>query len=163
MSTKVPFKAQAMARDLAVRLKNRIAGVTIQEDLDSERFPTFRCYVTAGQSAFVRISTDFERSDEDGHVDSLGLAQRVYTPHKTELLKGDETDTTAIVSATEEAAYRAMVIQLTAELSKNGTKFIIREGSGVLADTNWADADTAASTTVAEVRSDDIHGLTKQM
>lgn len=153
--SKVPFKAQAMARDLAVRLKNRVAGLEIQEDLDADRFPTLQCKIGA-KSVWVRISTDYERSEDDGHVDALGLAQRVYTPHKTEIFQ-EEAITPPDATTLELRA------QILAECGKNGTKIYVKEGPGVEDDTTFGAAFTAADTTVAEIRSDDIHGLTKQM
>lgn len=155
--SKIVFKSQAMARDLTVRLKNRIAGLTVQEDLDSDRFPTLQCQ-TGGESVWIRIQTDAQRSEDDGHVDSLGLPQNVYTPHKTEILQEDAGDTTVPT-----AAYNSLAAQILAEVSKNGTKVIVRAGEGVGAAADFAAADTAAADTVAEIRSDDIHPLTAQM
>ena len=154
--SKVPFKSQAISRDLAVRLKNRIAGLEITEDLDSDRFPTLKCTVAA-ESVFIRISTDFERSEDDGHVDALGLAQTVYAPHKAELLQEEESTTPLT------ATYLELQAKALFELSKLGTKLIIKSGAGVKDDTNFADAETAATTIVAEIRSNDINPLTQQM
>lgn len=153
--SKVPFKSQAMSRDLAVRLKNRIADLEILEDLDSDRFPTLKCTV-ASESVFIRISTDFERSEEDGHVDALGLAQTVYAPHKAELLQED-------AATAPSATYIELQSKALFELSKLGTKLLIKSGTGVKDDTSFADAEAAATTTVAEIRSNDINPLTQQM
>lgn len=152
--SKVPFKSQAIARDLAVRLKNRVAGIAVEEGLDADRFPTLKCSIGA-KSAFIRLSTDFERSEEDGHVDGLGLAQRVYSPHKAELLQE--------AAASADATTLDLRAQALAECSKLGMKLIVREGTGVEDDTTFADADAAASSTVATIKSDDIHPLTSQM
>ena len=154
--SKVPFKSQAISRDLAVRLKNRIAGIEILEDLDSDRFPTLKCTVAA-KSVFVKISTDFERSEEDGHVDALGLPQTVYAPHKTELLQED--------AATADAGSLELRTKVLAEISKLGTKVLVTEGPLVqdAADYAAAEAIVAAIDPIAEIRSNDINPLTQQM
>lgn len=148
------FKAQAMARDLEVRLKNRIAGITTEAGLDSNRFPTLKVAVGA-KAVWIRISTDSARTTADGSVDGLGLAQRVYSPHVTEMLR-------EAAATPPDASTNDMVTQVLAELSKNGTKLLVREGTGVEDDTTWAAADAAASTTASTVRSDDINPLTSQ-
>lgn len=153
--SKVPFKSQAIARDLAVRLKNRVAGIAIEEGLDADRFPTLKCSIGA-KSLFIRLSTDYERSEEDGHVDGLGLAQRVYSPHKCELLQ--EAAATPADATTLE-----MRAQALAECSKLGMKLVVREGTAVEDAATYAAADAAAGTKVAEIKSDDIHPLTQQM
>lgn len=152
--SKVPFKSQAIARDLAVRLKNRIADVEVAEDLDADRFPTLKC-VVALKAVFVRLSTDYERSEEDGSVDALGLAQRVYAPHKCEILQED--------AATADAASLNLRLQVAAECAKLGMKVIVREGPAVEDAATYAAADVLAADVVAEIRSDDIHPLTQQM
>ncbi len=127
--------------------------------MDADRFPTLKCYdETAQHAVFVRISTDYERSEEDGHVDGLGLAQRVYAPHKTEILQENDGDATAPTTA-----YRSLAAQILAECSKNGTKIVGRAGEGVQAASDYAAADTAADEKLYEIRSDDIHPLTSQM
>lgn len=154
--SQVPFKAQAISRDLAVRLKNRTAGITIQEDLDADRFPTLKATDdTSGKSVFIRISTDAERSTEDGHVDGLGLPQTVYAPHKCELAQE--------AAASADPASLNLRAQALAECAKLGMKTKVREGTGVQDAANWAAADAAAATDVAEIRSHDIHPLTQQM
>lgn len=155
MAQKVVFKAVAMSRDLAVRLKNRIAGLVVAEGLDADRFPTLKCSIGA-KSCFVRIRTDYERSEEDGKVDALGLGQRVYTPHVTELLR--EASATPPAAAT-----LAMLAQVLAEVSKNGTKVMVMEGTGVEDAANFAAADALATATVAVIKSDDVNPLTQQM
>jgi len=155
--SKVPFKAQAISRDLAVRLKNRIAGLSIQQDVDTDRFPTLQCKIGA-KSVWVRLSTDFERSEDDGHVDSLGLAQTVYSPHKAEIIQEDSAGVVGVDPSTVEL--RAQVL---AECSKLGMKLIVREGEGVQDDTSFAAADAAGTTTVAVIKSNDINPLTQQM
>jgi len=155
MSNKVPFKSQAISRDLAVRIKNLAAGVAIEESVDADRFPTLKCSVGA-KSVFVRISTDHERSEDDGSVDALGLAQRVYAPHKCELLQ-EEAATPPDAST---LAMRAVVL---AECAKLGMKLVIREGAGVEDAADWAAADVAADALPIVIRSSDIHPLTQQM
>ena len=154
MSNKVVFKAQALARDLEVRLQNRIKGVSTQMDLDANRFPTIKCTVSA-KSCFLRIKTDFERSEESGKVDALGLNQRVYAPHMTEFLRED--------TATQDAASLEMLAQVLAEIAKNGTKIVIMEGPAVENAATFAAAAALATDVVAEIRSDDIHPLTAQV
>lgn len=148
------FKAQAMARDLEVRLKNRIAGITTTAGLDPDRFPTLEVSVGA-KSVWIRIRTDGDRSAADGHVDGLGMDQRVYSPHLTEMLR--EAAATPPAAATNN-----MIAQVLAELGKNGTKLVVREGTGVEDTTTWATADAAATTTTSTIRSDDINPLTAQ-
>ena len=137
-------------------MKNRTAGIVIEEGLDADRFPTLKCSIGA-KAIFIRLSTDYERSDEDGHVDALGLAQRVYSPHKCELL-GEDAATTVVDPTTYD-----MRAQALAECSKLGMKLIVREGEGVQDAADWAAADTAAATTVSTIKSHDIHPLTQQM
>lgn len=81
----VPFKAVAIMRDLEVRLKNRISGLVLAPDLDANRFPIVKMTSAAGDDIWMRFRTDYERSEADGHVDGLGMAQRVYSPHVAEL------------------------------------------------------------------------------
>jgi hypothetical protein len=142
MSNKVPFKAQAMMRDLAVRLKNRTKDLSAAEES------------VGGKYAFIRISTDYERSDESGKVDGLGLTQRVYSPHKCELVQED--------AATADAATLNLRAQIMAEVSKLGTKVCVLEGPAVQDETDFASA-FALAVKVAEIKSDDIHPLTQQM
>jgi len=154
-SQKVVFKAIAMSRDLEVRLKNRIANIVIHSDVDSDRFPTLKCSIGA-KSCFIRISTDHARSDADGHVDALGLDQRVYTPHKTEILK--EEAATPPAPATND-----MLAQVLAEVAKNGTKVVVKGGTAVEDAATFAAAAILATTDEAVIRSDAINPLTKQM
>lgn len=154
MSNKVPFKAQAMMRDLAVRLKNRTKDLSAaEESVDADRFPTLALAV-GGKYAFIRISTDYERSDESGKVDGLGLPQRVYSPHKCELVQED--------AATADALTLNLRAQIMAEVVKLGTKVCVLEGPAVQDETDFASAFSLAAK-VAEIKSDDIHPLTQQM
>jgi len=152
---KVPFKAQAMARDLAVRLQNRISGLTITQGLDSDSFPTLQLTVSS-KSMWIRIRTDYQESEGEGKVDALGLGQRVYTPHLTEVL--EEAAATPPTAATLN-----MRAQALAEVSKNGTKVLVQEGTGVETAANYAAALALATTVVATIRSDDINPLTAQV
>ena len=154
-SQRVPFKAQAMARDLAVRLQNRISGATITQGLDSDRFPTLQVSI-GSKSAFVRIRTDYQRTDEDGHVDALGLQQRVYTPHVTELIR-------EAAATPPDASTVDMQAQLLAEVGKNGTKVLVSEATGVEDAANFAAALALTPTLVSTIRSDDINPLTAQV
>jgi hypothetical protein len=154
MAQKVVFKAVAMSRDLAVRLQNRIAGLVIHSDVDADRFPTLMLSIGA-KSCFVRIRTDYQRSEEDGHVDALGLGQRVYTPHVTEVIREAQ--------ATNSATTVDMLAQVIAEVSKNGTKVLVEEAVGVENAANFAAAVALTPAVVATIKSDDINPLTEQM
>lgn len=152
MATKVVFKAIAMSRDLAVRLQNRIKGLVVVQDFDTDHFPTLQLSVGAF-SCFVRIRTDYQESEAEGMVDALGLGQRVYTPHLTEFIR----DTVADPSTYD------MLNQVLAEVSKNGTKVLVEAAAGVEAAANFAAALALAPAVVSTIRSDDINPLTEQM
>jgi hypothetical protein len=145
-----------MARDLAVRLQNRIGSpMVITQGLDSDSFPTLQLTIS-GDSVWIRIRTDYMESEAEGKVDALGLGQRVYTPHVTELLQE--------AAATPPAAGTLnMRAQALAEVSKNGTQVLVMEGTGVQTAANYAAALALATTTVATIRSDDINPLTAQV
>jgi hypothetical protein len=154
MAQKVIFKAQAMARDLEVRLKNRIASLVTVADVDADNFPTIQCKIGA-KSAFIRIRTDYARSEEAGNVDALGLGQRVYTPHVTEFIREAQ--------ATNSATTINMLAQALAEVCKNGTKVLVEEAVGVEDAANFAAAVALTPAVVATVKSDDINPLTSQI
>lgn len=151
----VPFKAVAIMRDLEVRLKNRISGLSVASDLDSNRFPLAKLMVST-DAVWIRFRTDYERSEADGHVDGLGMAQRVYSPHVAEIWFDDASGT-----AVPTANYPAFVAQVVAEVSKVGTKVILKTGP-VMDETTFA-AVAAVVTVDSVIKSDDIHPLTSQI
>jgi len=153
-SQKIPFKSQALSRDLAVRLKNRGVAV-VSEDVDSDGFPIIKCDDGTGAFSWIHIQTDYERQEEAGQVDGLGLAQRTYTPHLIEILKEE--------FATSSAELEALATELSAECSKIGAKLVVRAGAAVKSAATYAAADAAATTVVATHESSDIHPLTEQM
>jgi hypothetical protein len=155
MATKVVFKAVAMSRDLAVRLTNRIKGLAVHQDVDADRFPTMKLSIGA-KSCFVRIRTDYQESESEGQVDALGLGQRVYTPHVTEVIR--EAAATPPAAATLD-----MLAQVLAEVGKNGTKVLVEEATGVEDAADFAAAVALTPVVVSTIRSDDINPLTEQM
>lgn len=154
-SQKLPFKSQALARDLAVRLKNRGVAAAVSEDLDADRFPIIKLTDGSGDFVWIHIATDYERQEEDGSVDGLGLAQRTYTPHVINVLKE--------VFATSSASIETLASLAVAECAKLGTKVVLRDGTAVKAAANFAAADAAATNVAATYESDDINPLTQQM
>lgn len=154
MAQKIVFKAIALSRDLAVKLENSIKGSSIVKDSDSDRFPTLQITVN-NKSCFVKISTDFDRSEEDGHVDALGMGQRVYAPHKIEFIREN--------SATADASSLDMLNKVLAEISKLGTRVLVSEGASVEDAADFAAALALSPVVVSEIKSDVINPLTKQM
>lgn len=154
----VPFKAVAIMRDLEVRLKNRISGLSVASDLDTNRFPIAKMTTAAADYVWVRFRTDYERSEADGHVDGLGMAQRIYSPHVAEIWFDDGSGTATPAGAT----YPAIVSSIIAEIAKVGSKVVIKQGAILDTAGTWA-AVSALSTTDTVYRSDDIHPLTSQI
>lgn len=154
-SQKLPFKSQALGRDLAVRLKNRGIAAAVSEDLDSDRFPVIKLEDGAGDFVWIHITTDHDRQAEDGSVDGLGLAQRTYTPHVINILKE--------VFLTSSASIETLAALATAECAKLGTKLVVRDGTAVKSAASFAAADAAATNVAATYESDDVHPLTQQM
>lgn len=154
-SQKIPFKSQALSRDLAVRLKNRGVSV-VSEDVDSDGFPIIKCDDGTGDSVWIHIQTDYQRQEDAGQVDGLGLPQRTYAPHVVEVLK---EETGALYTATIDALATIVI----AEASKLGTKLSVRAGAGVAAALTWTAADMAAGDVVATYESSDTNPLTEQM
>jgi hypothetical protein len=154
-STAVIFKASAMARDLANRLQLRVAGMTIKQDVDANRWPTLQCTV-GGKSEWIRIRTAQDESDAEGMVDALGLPQRVYSPHLTEVM--EEAAATPPTAGTND-----MRRQVLAEVGKNGTEIHVLEGTGVETAASFAAAAALATTLVSTIRSDTTNPLTSQV
>ena len=155
--SKIVFKSQAIARDFVVQAKNRIVDVDVIQGLDADRFPTMQFKIGA-KSVFVRISTDFERSQEDGHVDGLGLPQNVYSPHKIELIQ-ESAGGTIIPDPTT----LNMRLQVANLCSQQGMKFFVKEAEAVEDAADYDAAIALNPVVVAEIRSDDINPLTSQM
>jgi len=153
-SQKIPFKSQALSRDLAVRLKNRGVSV-VSEDVDSDGFPIIKCEDVNSKFAWIHIQTDYERQEGAGQVDGLGLPQRTYAPHVVEVLKE--------VFLTSSAEEEALATVIVAECAKLGTKLTVRSGTAVNAAATWTLADSAADVDVAIYESSDINPLTEQM
>jgi len=199
----VPFKAVAIMRDFKVRLQNRISGITLIADLDANRFPVLKMTSSAGDDVWMRLRTDSDRSEADGHVDGLGMAQRVYTPHVAELWIEDAAAAAALwltgttyavddivaddagvkyvciqISAGDAPAssptywtalvapsvsYVAFVAQAVSEVSKIGSKTVLKEAEGVNAAANFTAVLALVVSSETVIRSDDIHPLTSQI
>ena len=132
------FKAQAHMRELKQRLGLAIAGAVFTDALDASGQPELKLVANA-ETIFIKISM----LDNAGRVDGLGLPQRVYSPHKVQLLQDDT------------AADKAVRAKALAACAKLGMKLELWE-KAVLP----ASFDLSGATQVAEIRSDEIHALT---
>jgi hypothetical protein len=156
MAQDVPFKSIAIQRDLEVRLKNRIASLTVSSDTDSSSFPISRLSTGTDEGIYIRTRTDSDTSDAMGKIDGLGLTQTVYAPHIMEIL----TETAASTSD----AIDQLTQKTLAEISKQGTKVrVVRVAGSSLDAYATAEADLDAAADSYEIRSDDIHPLTSQV
>jgi hypothetical protein len=153
-SAPVTFKAQALARDLAVNLKLAIPGSAVASTSDANGFPVIQVSVGAKKS-WLSIKTDSAVSDESGKVDALGLPQKVYTPHVCELVME--------ASATADATTLDMRAEMIAQTVKLGTKVSIKEGTNVEDAADYTAALAISLTETAKIKSDLINPLTSQI
>jgi hypothetical protein len=109
------FKAQALSRSLREALQLSIAGAVFSESADSSAFPILGI-AAGGETIFVKFEM---LPDPAAHVDGLGMAQRLYSPHICKLLRSD-------AATLVDAAVRDMVF---AEAAKMGTKLEIWEAA----------------------------------
>ena len=143
------FKAQAHMRELKQRLQIQMPTANFGDALDASSMPILVINENS-ENHFVKIQT---LPDAANHVDGLGLAQRVYSPHEAIILREAQ--------ATSAAGNQDLRAKLDIATGKLGMKLTIREGTGVAAAASYAAADSLATTTVAEIRSDEINPLTQ--
>lgn len=105
------FKAQALMRNLKQELSEILSGVAYTDSTDSNGMPILKL-VASSETIFVKIEVD---DPNDGRVNSVGVAQQRYSPHKATILQ-DSTATSKAVRYSVEAK----VIQL-------GTKVLMYE------------------------------------
>lgn len=138
----VPFKAQAMMRDLKQRLQLTVAGsVTYTDSLDANNFPSLKV-VKGSETIFVHI----EDVGNAGRVDGLGLAQRAYSPHKVQILQDLDT-----------ISDRDLRAKVLAESVKCGAETELWEKA-----TLPSTFDLSGATLQATIKSDAINPLTAQ-
>lgn len=143
------FKAQAHMRELKQRLQIQIPSASFSDALDANSMPILVISENS-EAHFCKIKT---LDDASGHVDGLGLAQRVYSPHECIILRE--------AAATADAANADLRERLTAAAGKLGMKLTIREGTGVETAADYAAADALATSTIVIIRSDEINPLTQ--
>lgn len=143
------FKAHAHMRELKQRLSIQLQGASFEDALDSNSMPILVVSENS-EKHFVKIKT---LDDVSGHVDGLGLPQRVYSPHECIILRE--------AAASADSANADLREKLTAASAKLGMKLTIKEGTGVETAADYAAADALATTTVAVIRSDEINPLTQ--
>ena len=138
------FTAQAIARGLKERLDLTLVGDTYSESLDASGFPIL-VVTKGGEKHFVKIET----IEASGHVNSLGMAQPVYAPHKATLIQEDAATGTAL-----ECRYKIL-----AQLAKLGMKVEIFEGAGVAIAADYS-AAALLGVKIAEIKAHEIFGMT---
>ena len=138
------FTAQAIARGLKERLDISLVGDTYVESLDSAGFPILEV-TKGGEKHFVKIET----IEASGHVNSLGMAQPVYAPHKA----------TLVWEAPATGGQLECRYKILAQVAKLGMKVEIYEGTGVEVAADFATALGLASK-VAELKAHEIFGMT---
>lgn len=106
-------KAESIARQLKEDLALRLSTLTVADGFDASGNPqvTVGTLAAASESAYIRVIPETSLQ-----VDSLGLSQRVYTPHKIQIVL--ESFTTA--NLTYMTAPKFML--LLGECLKHGTK-----------------------------------------
>lgn len=134
------FKSQAHMRELKQRLQLSLSAAAFTDALDNNGLPSLKI-VKGSETMFIKI----DLYDNAGRVDGLGLAQRVYSPHKCQILQDEDT--------ISDKAMRAIVLAACAKL---GMKIELWEKA-----TLPSSFDLAGATLAAEIRSDEINPLTQ--
>jgi hypothetical protein len=143
------FKAQAHMRELKQRLSMQMQSASFEDALDANGMPILVISENS-EKHFVKIKT---LDDASGHIDGLGLAQQVYSPHECLILREDQ--------ATSAPGNQDLRAKLDIACGKLGMKLTIKEGPGVKVAADYAAADALATTIVAIIRSDEINPLTQ--
>ena len=133
------FKAQAHERELKQRLALSLAGAVFSESLDADGFPQLSV-IRGAETLFIKISA----LDNAGRVDGLGLPQRVYSPHKCQILQA---------TAAVDAELRAKAFAACAKLGMKLELFEI-----ALLPPSF---DLTGASLVASIPSDEINPLTQ--
>lgn len=134
------FKAQAHQRELKQRLTLQTKGLVVVESLDSAGMPIAK-YTKGSEVIWVKIET---LPNASAPVDSLGLAQRLYSPHRVQILRDSDT--------ISDAAFRELV---TAACGKLGMKMEIWQQA-----TLPSSFDLSGATKVADIAADEVNSLT---
>jgi hypothetical protein len=149
----VPFKPQALMRDLQQRLQLTLSGaVTFTQSLDAYSMPNL-LVLRGTESLWIHI----EDAGNAGRVDGLGLPQRSYSPNVGYLLEA---------SVVVDADLRSHCL---AELTKSGTEVQLWSIASIPATfpSNAAGAGAAltgiGATQVSTIKSDANNPLTEQM
>lgn len=135
------FKAQALMRNLKQELLEVLAGVAFTDSTDSNGMPILKL-VASSETIFVKIEVD---DPNDGRVNSVGVAQTRYSPHKSTLLQSSTATSKLVRYVTE-----AKVIQ-------QGTKVLMYEIASL--PSNY---DLSGATLIATIWPDSINKLTNQ-
>jgi len=159
------FKAQAHERDLQQRLQILLPAATFVYSQDTQGFPILKV-TNGGETEWIYITTEYAAQSgapvgsdpaggsgptPSGHVDGLGLPQRVYSPHMCQIYRE--------ASATPPADQNGRN-QIQSQASLMGMKILIWEGTGVASTTTLAAAQAAATSEVSTIPSDYINPQT---
>jgi hypothetical protein len=126
-------------RELKQRLSLSISGAVFTESMDAAGFPEMKV-VASGETIFVKIET----LDNAGRVDGLGLPQRVYSPHKCEILQDADTISSLAVRYT-----------ILGACAKLGMRLEIWEKAALPSS-----FDLSGATQVDVIRADEINPMT---
>lgn len=141
------FKAQAMMRALQENLKLAEPTASFAQSNDSSFFPTMLISVgSAGTYEAILIKIEM-LPDAAQHVDALGSPQRLYNPHRINILREDAGGSTAI----RQAELRERV---TAECIKMGSRVDIWEKDGIALTTDPSTYSLSGATEVADLSVD---------
>lgn len=140
------FKAQAHMRELKQRLSLLLPSDAQADSLDANGMPQLKV-AASGENIFVKIQA---LADGAAHVDGLGLAQRVYSPHECLILREDGATASDVVARNT----------ILAACAKLGMKLSVKEAAGVGAAASYAAAEALSPADVIVLPSDEIHKLT---
>jgi hypothetical protein len=133
------FKSVAHARELKQRLSLQVKGLAVVETADAAGNPIAK-YTKGAEVIWVKIET---LPNDSALTDALGLAQRVYSPHRVQILRDSDT--------ISDAGFREL---MTAACAKLGMKLEIWQQA-----TLPASFDLSAATKAADIAADEINPL----
>ena len=140
------FKAQAHMRELKQRLSILLSGKAQKDSTDLNGMPQLELSAS-GEQIFIKIQP---LADFSQHVDGIGLAQRVYSPHECLILREEAA------SASDPSARETVF----AACAKLGMRVTVKEGSGVGSAASYSAAESLASSTAVSLPSDEVNKLT---
>ena len=165
LNTKKPL---AMAVAIKAEVEQRFAASAIAVTLgqDSDGFPTLLITdanpVNTEANLLVRIR---QVQDDTGRVDAVGLAQKIFSPHRAEVLRQGIAATPSAIDSSVRAPVAPTEMQQIVHacvfgmLAKFGLQIdlwnqVAADASSVVANANWASAKKTA-----EVRSSALNPL----